>query len=123
MEDTVELLQKIRDHYLDIKMLTMHCCSEISPDAIPDMVEQRAHLLELIAGEERRIPDSTTNANNSDAAQALREEIRSIVQTIIILDKQVETVIGNHLTRIKSDLSKLYKTSRAASAYTIHSRV
>jgi hypothetical protein len=122
MDDTTAILKKIRDQYSDIQLLTMHCCSDIAPEAIPDLINQRAELMECIAAEKRQLQEKTAVHYNDAAATRLRKEIDSIIGTIVMLDKQVETVIHNHMRRLKTDLSMLYKTSRAASAYTIHSR-
>ena len=122
MNERRVLLEKIRDQYYDVQLLTMHCCSDISPEAIPDMIRQRAELMELIAAEERQLAGDNRGTEESPSSLEMRREISSIMATIITLDKQVETVIKNHLTRIASDLSALYKTSRAASAYAMHSR-
>ncbi len=117
------ILERIRDQYYDIRMLTMHCCSDISPDALPAMIGQRAELMNLIASEERLLSKRKRDEPEDPASDLLRAEIKSIITTIVTLDKQVEAVIKSHMQRIQSDLSVLYKTSRAASAYTIHSRV
>ncbi|MBN1577510.1 MAG: flagellar protein FliT [Chitinispirillaceae bacterium] len=123
MEDQTALIEKIRDQYYDIQLLTMHCCSDISPEAIPDMIRQRAELINLITSEELLISEETPDVVEAPSASEMRAEIKSIMATIITLDKQVETVIRNHMKRLKSDLSVLYKTSKAASAYAIQSRV
>lgn len=118
MDDTIAILEKIRDQYSDIQILTMHCCSEIAPEAIPDLINQRAELLDSIAAEKRRL----SAPSNNETALQLHKEIDSIIGTIVTLDKQLETVIHNHMRRLKTDLSMLYQSSRAASAYTVHSR-
>ena len=116
------ILEKIRDQYYDIQLLTMHCCSDISPQAIPDMIRQRTELLNLIASEELLLSEEVPDTAETPTVMKMRTEIKSIVATIVMLDKQVETVIKNHMQRLQSDLSSLYKTSKAASAYAIHSR-
>jgi|GEM_PF-5199864 len=115
------LLEKIRDQYCDIRLLSMHCCSDISPDALPDMIKERTELLETIALEEKQIAESFGDEPQSSAETLLRVEIRQIMESIVMLDKQVQEVIREHMSRIKSDLSSLYRTSRAASAYALQS--
>ncbi|MBN1306774.1 MAG: hypothetical protein JXA18_02575 [Chitinispirillaceae bacterium] len=121
MKECTALLKKIRDQYYDIQLLTMHCCSDISPEAIPDMIRQRSDLINLIASEELLLPDEASCQTEAPSVNEIRTEIKSIVATIVTLDKQVETVIKDHMQRLKSDLSELYKTSKAASAYAVHS--
>lgn len=115
------LLEKIRDQYCDIRLLSMHCCSDISPDALPDMIRERTDLLETIALEERRIAESFGDEPMSSEETLLRGEIRQIMESIVMLDRQVQEVIREHMSRIRSDLSSLYRTSRAASAYALQS--
>lgn len=123
MSEKSTLLEKIRDQYYDIQLLTMHCCSDISPEAIPDMIRQRTELINLIAAEEQLITGNEPDGTDTPSSNKMRDEIKTIMATIVTLDKQVETVIKNHMKRLECDLSALYRTSRAASAYTIQSRV
>ncbi len=120
--DGTALLGKIRDHYQDIQLLTMHCCSEISPEAIPEMIRERADLMSRIAAQERQLPDEFFTGEKSDEVKKIQEEITTTIEKILSLDHQVEQVIQDNLGRIKKDLTVLYTTSRAASAYTSHSR-
>ena len=123
MPEKSALLERIRDQYYDIQLLTMHCCSDISPEAIPDMIRQRTELMDLIADEERLLVGNEPGSSDAPSLKKVREEIKTIMATIITLDKQVEAVIKNHMKRLESDLSALYRTSQAASAYAIQSRV
>jgi hypothetical protein len=120
--DGTALLGKIRDHYQDIQLLTMHCCSEISPEAIPEMIRERADLMSRIAAQERLLPEEFFTGEKSDEVKKIQEEITETIKKILSLDHQVEQVIQDNLGRIKKDLTVLYTTSRAASAYTSHSR-
>jgi hypothetical protein len=120
--DGTALLEKIRDHYQDIQLLTMHCCSEISPEAIPDMIRERADLMSRIAAQERLLPEEFLTDVNNDEVKKIREEITATIKKIIELDHQVEQVIQENLGRVKKELTVLYTTSRAASAYTVQSR-
>ena len=120
--DGTALLGKIRDHYQDIQLLTMHCCSEISPEAIPGMIRERADLMSRIAAQERLLPEEFFTGRKSDEVKKIQEEITDTIEKILSLDHQVEQVIQDNLGRIKKDLTVLYTTSRAASAYTSHSR-
>lgn len=121
--DRVSILEKIRDHYNDIRMITMHCCSDISTEAIPDMIRQRNELFNLIASEENLLTSGEFDDLEASRTEIIKKEIRSIVETIMALDNQVEQVIRNHLQKIKSELASLNKTSRAATAYVLQSRV
>jgi hypothetical protein len=121
--DKVTTLEKIKDHYHDIQLITMHCCSDISTEAIPDMISQRAELMNLIGAEERYLTSDESEYANDPSEQKIRDEIRSIIDTIVSLDVQVEQIIKSHLQRIKKELAVLSKTSKAVSAYTIQSRV
>ena len=120
--DTTALLGKIRDHYQDIQLITMHCCCEISPEAIPEMIRERADLMSRIAAQERLLPEEFFTTEKDNETRKIQEEIGGIIEKILQLDHQVEDVIRNNLTKIKSDLSSLYKTAQAASAYTFQSR-
>ena len=120
--DSTALLGKIRDHYQDIQLLTMHCCSNISPEAIPDMIRERADLMSRIAAQERLLPEEFLTGDKSDEVKSIKKEINAIVEKILELDHQVEQVINENLGRIRNELIVLYTTSRAASAYTAHSR-
>ena len=121
--EKVDILQKIRDHYSDIQMITMHCCSDISPEAIPDMIRQRNELMNLIASEQRLLVyEEYDEMHRKEEVRAIEREIQDIVNSIVSLDKQVEEVIREHMHKIKSDLATLHKTSRAASAYTLQTR-
>lgn len=121
--ERVGILQKIRDHYSDIQMITIHCCSDISPEAIPDMIRQRNELLNLIAAEQRLLViEEHDEASFPEEVTTLESEIQEIIKSIMSLDKQVEQVIREHMFRIQSDLATLHKTSRAASAYTFQTR-
>ena len=121
--DRVGILEKIRDHYHDIKMITMHCCSDISPEAIPEMISERNELFNLIASEEGLLVAEEYFSNEDPTETSVRNEIRSTIETILTLDKQVERVINRHLERIKSDLAALHKTSQAATAYALQARI
>lgn len=121
--ERVDILRKIRDHYSDIQMITIHCCSDISPEAIPDMIRQRNELMNLIAAEQRLlVSDENDNNYNRNKVTALEREIQDIVKSIVSLDKQVEEVIRVHMHKVKIELATLHKTSRAASAYTLQTR-
>jgi len=101
----------------------MHCCSDISPEAIPEMIRQRNELMNLIAAEQRLLVyDEDEAVYNKDEVKALEREIQDIVKSIVSLDTQVEEVIREHMHKIKNDLATLHKTSRAASAYTLQTR-
>ena len=116
------LLEKIRDHYQDIELLTMHCCSEIAPEAIPDMIRERADLMSRIAAQERLLPEEFLTGANNEEVKRIRREITATIEKILSLDHQVEQVIQENLGRVKKELTVLYSTSRAASAYTANSR-
>jgi hypothetical protein len=120
--DRVSILEKIRDHYHDIKMLTMHCCSDISPEAIPEMIRERNELFNLIASEEGLLVAEEYLNNEDPTVTDVQNEIKSTIETILSLNKQVEQMINCHLQRIKSDLAALHKTSQAATAYAFHIR-
>jgi hypothetical protein len=121
--ERIGILQKIRDHYSDIQMITMHCCSDISPEAIPDMIRQRNELINLIASEQRLlVAEENDDGFSPDEVKSLEGEIQEIIKSIMSLDRQVEEVIREHMYRIQSDLATLHKTSRAASAYTFQTR-
>jgi hypothetical protein len=121
MDDTA-LLERIRDHYRDIHLLTLYCCSEISPDAIPEMIRARADLMNMIAAQERLLPDEYFGIEKKEATRQIQEEIKAVIEKIIDLDQQVEAVIESNLNRIKFDIASLQTTSKAASAYTLQSR-
>ena len=122
--DKAATLEMIRDHYRDIQLIAMHCCSDISTEAIPGMINQRAEILTLIAEEERCLAAFDNHPSENDPnEEMIRDEIRSIITSIVSLDAQLEEILQNHLHRIKKELTVLSKTSRAVSAYTIQSRV
>ncbi len=121
MSEQVALLKRIRDMYYDIQMITMHCCSDISYEAILDMIKERTELMNLIAAEKQMLSDN--ECNDASSIKSLREEIKKIISTILSLDRQVETVIKNHMKKLQADLVALQKTSRAVSAYAVQSRV
>ena len=120
--DKTTLLGRIRDYYQDIELLTLHCCSEISPEAIPDMIRERADHLNLIAAQERMLPDEFLTGEKSDEVRKIQQEITTTIEKILKLDHRVKQVIRENLGKIRKDMSALYTTSRAASAYTAHSR-
>jgi hypothetical protein len=121
MSGAKALLEKIRDRYTTMQLLTMHCCSDTTPDAIPGMVEQRADLMRQIAADERLLKRSPVEADGA-VLNGLRKEIAEIILTIAELDRQLEQAIRHQMQKVKNELSALYNTSRAASAYTLQRR-
>jgi len=113
------ILTRIRNCYASLQMLTMECLSDDDPESIPVLMRNREEIMGVIASEEKKIAGSIDSATIN---RTLRDEIRSLVSSIVILDQQLATFIRGKLDFLSGEMTKLYKKSRAASAYTAHSR-
>jgi hypothetical protein len=118
--DSASILQRIKNCYCNIQLQTLHCISGNNPDEIPALIKNRGEIIALIENEERKLKNfQTTDAT----CKKIRDEIMSIISSIVLLDKQLEMIIKGSLANISHELSSLYQKSRAASAYTYQSRV
>lgn len=109
------ILTRIRNCYSSIRLLTLECLSGNDPDGIPILLQNREQIMGLISSEEQKISGEPFDAAS---LATLRDEIDLVVGSIALLDRQLETVIRGRLDSISGEMGKLYRRSRAASAYT-----
>lgn len=119
LSDEEMALTRIRNCYNSIQMLTIECLGDDDPESIATLMRNRSEIMGLIASEEQKMGAGSAPGGKM---QSLRDEIRSIIASIVILDQQLDTLIRGKLNILSCEMTKLYKKSRAASAYTAQSR-
>lgn len=116
------VLEKIRNRYQNIRLLTLDVLSECDTEAIPELIRNREELLSAISADKESITGALVPHETSDRILILQNEIQGIIRTIGDLDKQLEKFIQGNVTSLSSELSNLFCSSRAASAYATQSR-
>lgn len=116
------VLEKIRNRYQNIRLLTLDVLSECDVDGIPELIRNREELLSAISADKESITEALVQYDASDDTLTLQNEIRGIIRMIGELDKQLEKFIRGNAATLSSELSHLFCSSRAASAYAIQSR-
>jgi len=112
-----ENLCRIRSFYYEIFDKTTDLLSNFSDQHLLKTLEEREGLLELVEKEE----NSIKNINSCECTE-IKAEIRNIVTSVITLDKKIAELVRGRMKEIKTEISGLYSTSKAAVAYTLHRR-
>jgi hypothetical protein len=108
---------RIRSFYYEIFDKTTDLLGNFSDQHLLKTLEERENLFELIEKEE----NSINNINISGCTE-IKAEIRDLVTSVITLDKKIAEFVRGRMKEIKTEISGLYSTSRAAVAYTLQRR-
>ena len=108
-------LQKIRDCYLQIKLLTEQFLLNPTEEGISELLEDRSNLLSSIS-------QYYNEGSLKQESNPLAQEIKWNIKAIIEMDRKAGSYIQNRMDEISTELSSLQKTSSAAKAYALHVR-
>jgi hypothetical protein len=114
---TWESFCRIRSFYYEIFDKTTDLLSNFSDQHLLRTLNERENLLALVEKEE----NSIGNITSSDCSE-IKTEIRDLVGSVITLDKKIADLVRGRMKEIKTEISGLYSTSKAAVAYTLQRR-
>lgn len=122
MESVKVLLEKIQHHYACLHTVTLQCIGEHNAEKIPEQIALRENLFKEITRDQSLVAMHDLQIGKQPETMQLRNQIRSFIEKILALDKQVEQIIRRQLTRLNQEMQGLYHSSHAATAYTRQSR-
>lgn len=114
---TRESFCKIRSCYYEILDKTNGLLSDFTDQHLLIILKERDDLLAMVEKEE----SSISNVNSSDCKE-IKAEIRDLVTSVMTLDKRLGELVRGRIKEIKTEISGLYSTSKAATAYTLQRR-
>jgi hypothetical protein len=122
-QELTTTLQRIYELYGSVKQLSIDMILESSVDKLAEMIAKRGDLLKEISYEEAnyRSLESGNLALQHDYKEVKRE-IKELIRLISSLDVKVIQIIKAHMSKISTELSTLYSTSKAVVAYSAHRR-
>jgi hypothetical protein len=123
-----EHLSKIRDGIRKIEAITKELGTEPRQEALETALHAREAILtsevdkralELSAA----YPDWHTLAKSDSALKCLVSEAEELMRSIMRMDEHISFVVTQRMGNIKTKLTSLYHTSRAANSYTRQSKL
>lgn len=123
-----EHLSKIRDGFKKIETVTRQLGDEPGQEALETTLRVREAILSAEVNTRarelsREYPDWHILAKGDSALKGLIGESEDLMHSIMRMDKQISFVVNQRMGNIRTKLTSLYHTSRAASSYTRQSKL
>lgn len=122
-KNRLEQLFRIKELYSMVKQVTIGIVEHFSADDLNEALKNRDELLCIIGKEEaayRRL--GCGSGEHVGECKKIVNEIRDLILSTLNLDKELTLTVENSMQQVRSELSGLYKTSRAAVAYSAQRR-
>jgi hypothetical protein len=110
----LEDMYKVRDLYTELYAITHELMVNYSDENAIETIEKRKQILKEISHFEN------DSKHFLKSASSLSIEIRNIIAKVIEIDAAVNSKMQSRLTQIRSEITGLNHTSRAAVAYSSH---
>lgn len=117
------LLVQIKELYSLIKQDSLFLVNNFSEQTLEEFLITRENLLRQIYEKEALYSKLNENKVSLSAnCLQLKKEIRELIISINSIDSCITDMISKSMSRIKNELKGLYSSSKAALAYSNHSR-
>lgn len=118
------ILRGIRDKYERIKQMTETLDIDSDPVACIKIIEQRSCILSEIENEKNLLEKDCSQwqklCDNNPVLKKVRGEIKLLIATAIALDSMTQDKLARKMKKVRTEISNLSQTSKAALSYARH---